>query len=1068
MSTVYMIVTDLGKAEIAAAVAGGGSVAVNQISVGDGGGSSTIPSATQTALVNELWKDSLNRVALDPNDATQVFFEGFIPKNHSSGWLSGTAVDFIIREVGIWSSSGNLFAVGNFYSATKPQLTDGSGIDAYINAVIDHDDASTITVSVDPSAVLATRAYVDSVATEYTYYADPVVADQGVDGDDNSIKDLLNTIGAVNNRTIVLKVGTYTVSTSLVIPDNVTLNIYPGALFSIDSGKTITFNGRIQAGFYKIFSGVGTVLLGTGFFREVYPQWWGAVGNDSANDRVAIQAAIDSAETATYGCTVYFPTGSYAVSGATPQITPKSNVILEGAGTSKTTIRGGNLMYTETVTYTSIGGGITSGNISIGDKSIALTNVTNISLNDILLLTSSDKPVWSNYNVEVTPKQAEFIRVLTIVGTTITFAEPMEEAYTAANVTINNVTLEAAKNIEIRGMTLDCNSAGHGVTLQSVLDCKVDNIEVINIPAAHVGFKIGPNTESNIEPAYNVSISDSSFYSEDVDAENQKNYGILISGPSQSIRMNNIFGQIPWHSVAHGGEYVVRDTIVDNSELRGAQWNGSSYDAHNIATNTLLTNSIVDGVNIRGYRNDFSNNTIFNRVVIFSSSPVSRFLGNRFIMNALPEQANPGGADSPEWAIVAGDLSAQKYDIDLEFIDNTFECFGTDYDGSNSLGFISLYMADVAAQYEYTGIKITGNRFIDNSPAFPESAAGWKQTAFGLLGIADNAKKTVFNNLTFDNNYCEGPSTNVYIQSILAKNVSFKNNVFYESGYDSGGSNYYGTYAINLNAVGSKSGVVGSLGISGNQLNFTAGGIFYTTAVRTYDSITVSNNTIHTESDLVAAIVIRNFVGDAISTVNVNNNIITASHDYGILITGGSTILTFLHINANNNIISGLSAVNTYAGIWTEFAKHIVSNGNIVDGTNITSGVNFSGLFVGESLEGSAINNTVYSSGSHGIRMKKNVDTVVIGNLCKSCIRDGINIGGSTVENITVVGNHLKGNTLFGCGLEDDMTNVNSTGAGVPDIVMTGNLAIGNGSGTLNNDGPAAASYDLSKGLLNP
>lgn len=63
-------------------------------------------------------------------------------------------------------------------------------------------------------------------------------------------------------------------------------------------------------------------------------QAYGALGNGSADDRVAIQAAIDAAF-AQGGGVVYLPPGTYRVtnpSGTLPCLTMKTNVILRGAG----------------------------------------------------------------------------------------------------------------------------------------------------------------------------------------------------------------------------------------------------------------------------------------------------------------------------------------------------------------------------------------------------------------------------------------------------------------------------------------------------------------------------------------------------------------------------------------------------------------------------------------------------------------------------------------------------------------------------------------------------------------
>jgi|GEM_PF-4347601 hypothetical protein len=87
------------------------------------------------------------------------------------------------------------------------------------------------------------------------------------------------------------------------IDDNVTLtapkiSINPNIPFAIATTKTLTINGTLDAGLYQIFSctGTGKVVFGAGAVKEVYPEWWGAVGDGSTDDYTPCQAALTAAE----------------------------------------------------------------------------------------------------------------------------------------------------------------------------------------------------------------------------------------------------------------------------------------------------------------------------------------------------------------------------------------------------------------------------------------------------------------------------------------------------------------------------------------------------------------------------------------------------------------------------------------------------------------------------------------------------------------------------------------------------------------------------------------------------
>lgn len=75
--------------------------------------------------------------------------------------------------------------------------------------------------------------------------------------------------------------GTYRIDASTTIASGVTLDFTEGGMLSIDSGDTLTINGRvIAAPGQQIFTGSGTVVFGSGAATTaVYPNWWGTSTN---------------------------------------------------------------------------------------------------------------------------------------------------------------------------------------------------------------------------------------------------------------------------------------------------------------------------------------------------------------------------------------------------------------------------------------------------------------------------------------------------------------------------------------------------------------------------------------------------------------------------------------------------------------------------------------------------------------------------------------------------------------------------------------------------------------------
>lgn len=151
-SQFFAILTNVGAAKQANADVLGIAWKITQMGVGDANNTDPLPSAAQTALINEWRRAPLNQLKVDPNNAAIIIAEQVIPADVGGRW---------IREIGLYDADGDLVAVANCAPSFKPLLNQGSGRTQVVRMNLQVSNASSVELKIDPSVVLATRAYVD-------------------------------------------------------------------------------------------------------------------------------------------------------------------------------------------------------------------------------------------------------------------------------------------------------------------------------------------------------------------------------------------------------------------------------------------------------------------------------------------------------------------------------------------------------------------------------------------------------------------------------------------------------------------------------------------------------------------------------------------------------------------------------------------------------------------------------------------------------------------------------------------------------------------------------------------
>ncbi|MCK6912192.1 phage tail protein [Enterobacter roggenkampii] len=153
------VITKAGAIKLAAAtVPNGKKVNFTAMAIGDGGGSLPVPDASQTKLVNEVWRHTLNKISLDNKHQNYVIAELVIPPETGGFWM---------REMGLYDDTGTLIAVGNMAESYKPELAEGSGRAQTVRMVIMVSDIESVELTIDTSTVMATQDYVDDKLAEH-------------------------------------------------------------------------------------------------------------------------------------------------------------------------------------------------------------------------------------------------------------------------------------------------------------------------------------------------------------------------------------------------------------------------------------------------------------------------------------------------------------------------------------------------------------------------------------------------------------------------------------------------------------------------------------------------------------------------------------------------------------------------------------------------------------------------------------------------------------------------------------------------------------------------------------
>lgn len=410
-----------------------------------------------------------------------------------------------------------------------------------------------------------------------------------------TIDAALAVIGTTNKVTLLLRPGTWVISTDADYSayKNVTWKVPAGTVLQIATTKTLTIGGPFEAGLYQVFSctGTGKVVFGNNSVTEVFPEWWGAIGDGATDNILPLTAALTS-----YHPVVLQSNGTYYISaGFDITIPSNSNISVRGSGPSNAVIKvndsGSIFSGTKKGSTTLKTNATLSKEGMISFRVVTVTSAANIAVGDLLVLTSDES--WPYDNADLTSFHGEINIVESISGDEITLRDQCSHNYLPASNSIA-VDIYGKSAFSANGVSFENVTSGaktYNIALRYLQDNKIINVHTKNSDQYALYFENcfgtlvdGARIENNasydgVSPDYST--------------------GVWNTGSSHTKIVNSHFLSCV-DVVLFGGTIPSRHCIATGNTSSHDRWppgstQASAYATHGGAEHILFSNNIING-----------------------------------------------------------------------------------------------------------------------------------------------------------------------------------------------------------------------------------------------------------------------------------------------------------------------------------------------------------------------------------------------------------------------------------------------------------------------------------------
>ncbi|MFZ5736862.1 MAG: phage tail protein [Pseudomonadota bacterium] len=142
--TSFALLTNLGRAKEAAALANATTIEITHIAIGDG---ATVPSGGEIALYNELARKTISGHGTVAGADNVAYFDCY---------LAAADGPYTIREAGLYDADGDMIAIAHYDPPiNKPVPSSGQTVEGTVRLEVAFSNIATVVIVVDPSIQVA-------------------------------------------------------------------------------------------------------------------------------------------------------------------------------------------------------------------------------------------------------------------------------------------------------------------------------------------------------------------------------------------------------------------------------------------------------------------------------------------------------------------------------------------------------------------------------------------------------------------------------------------------------------------------------------------------------------------------------------------------------------------------------------------------------------------------------------------------------------------------------------------------------------------------------------------------